>query len=305
MKSLSGYVIVTPVRDEVATIEQTIASVITQTVLPLEWIIVNDGSIDGTEEIVARAAKKYSWIRLISIKSRDDDKRSFAAVVENTSAGIRLLQTRSYEYLGLLDADVSFEKNYFEVLINRFKSNSLLGMAGGVVIDLGQPKNEYPRNRNDVPGAVQFFRRDCFEKIGGLIPIPEGGWDSMTCVMARINGYETCLFTDLIVNHLKPRNIAEGGIIRRKWQMGVRDHALGYLPIFELLKCIDRIKNKPYIVGAIAWAIGYCMACITFRPRVISTTLISQVRSEQIGRIRQEVFRPMSRCMVFLHDNCK
>ncbi len=280
-----GYILVTPVRDEVALIGRTIAAVLAQTVRPREWIIVSDGSTDGTDDIIRAAVADHPWLHLLALPPRTG--RSFAAVVKNTTLGIQSLQIPDYEYLGLLDSDVTFQTDYFEQLLARFTANPRLGLAGGVVIDVGRPRDQFPRNREDVPGAVQFFRRECFEQMGGLIPIPEGGWDGMTCVQARMAGYETRLFTDLVVDHHKPRNIAEGGAVRRKWQMGVRDYAAGYHPLFELVKCAGRIGEPPVGVAAAAWWIGYCTAAVQRRPRVVPAPVIAQVRREQMTRLRR------------------
>lgn len=285
-----SYVLVTPVRDEEATIGRTIASVLKQTVLPREWVIVSDGSTDGTDEIVRKAAAENPWIRLLPLTPRPG--RSFAAVVLNTEKGIRHLDFRDHGFLGLLDSDVEFQTDYFEQLMKRFAAEPALGLAGGVVIDVGLPKDQFPRNRRDVPGAVQFFRRECFEAIGGLIPIPEGGWDGMTCAMARMKGYQTRLFTDLVVDHLKPRNISEGGFIRRKWQMGVRDYAAGYHPVFETVKCVSRLKNPPFVIGAIAWWIGYFMAWFQRRERVVPQEVIDYIQNEQMARLRRFIGSP-------------
>ena len=283
MNSALAYVLVTPVRDEEATIGRTIESVLRQTHLPREWVIVSDGSTDGTDAIVRRAAGQHSWIRLLPLAPRPT--RSFAAVVHNTETGIRHLRCREYGFLGLLDADVMFQADYFEQLLGRFAAEPALGLAGGVVIDVGLPRERFPLTRAEVPGAVQFFRRECFEKIGGLIPIPEGGWDGMTCVMARMHGYQTRLFTDLVVDHLKPRNVSEGGVVRRKWQMGVRDYAAGYHPVFEGVKCISRLKDPPILIGALAWWLGYCTAACRRRARIVEPAVVAHVRREQWQRI--------------------
>ena len=285
MSDYHTYVLVTSVRDEETTIGLTIGSVLKQTVLPREWVIVSDGSTDGTDGIVRQAAALHPWIRLVSLALRSG--RSFAAVVHNTEAGIRHLECQDYRYLGLLDGDVTFQTDYFEQLIRRFEAEPSLGLAGGVVIDIGLPRDRFPRNRIDVPGAVQFYRRECFERIGGLIPIPEGGWDGTTCAMARMNGYKTRLFTDLVVDHLKPRNISEGGVVRRKWQMGVRDYAAGYHPVFETVKCLSRLKDSPWLIGAGAWWVGYCMASLQRRKRVVPPQLIEYIRHEQSTRLRR------------------
>ena len=283
MNPEASYVLVTPVRDEEATIGRTIMSVLRQSVQPREWVIVSDGSTDGTNDIVRRAAAQHPWIRLLQLAPRPT--RSFAAVVHNTEMGIGHLKSRDNHFIGLLDADVEFQADYYEQLMHRFVSEPSLGLAGGVVIDIGLPRNRFPRNLAEVPGAVQFFRRECFERIGGLIPIPEGGWDGITCAMARMNGYQTRLFTDLVVDHLKPRNISEGGAVRRKWQMGVRDYAAGYHPVFEGVKCVSRLKDPPLIIGALAWWIGYCGALFGRRERVVPTEVLKHIRREQLQRL--------------------
>ena len=278
-----SYVLVTPARDEAATIGRTIAAVTRQTVTPSEWIIVSDGSTDATDDIVRDAGTRHPWIRLLALPPRTG--RSFAAVVHNTELGIRSLNTVSYRFLGLLDSDLDFAPTYFEEVLTRFAASPRLGMAGGVVIDVGRPKHVLPKNRLEIPGAVQFFRRECFESLGGLVAIPEGGWDCLTSVMARMNGYETRLLTDLVVDHLKPRNISQGGSIRRVWQLGERDYAIGYDPLFELVKCVSRVMEPPAVVSAIARWFGFCAAALARRPRVVRPDVVAFLREEQRRRL--------------------
>jgi len=281
--AMPSYVLVTPVRNEENTIGRTIESVLKQTILPREWIIVNDGSTDSTEAIVQKACSENPWIKCVNLQPRE--KPSFAAVVQNTELGISQIATADYEFLGLLDSDVEFQKDYFEILIDEFRNNKRLGLAGGVAIDIGKPKNVLPRNRQDVPGALQFFRRDCFESLGGLIAIPEGGWDSITCAKARMNGYETKLVAKLIVDHLKPRNTIHGGTVRRIWQMGTRDYALGYHPLFEFAKCISKYRERPYFIYGFLWWLGYLSSSIQRKERRLPTDVSRYIRQEQLQRL--------------------
>ncbi|RJQ80682.1 MAG: glycosyltransferase family 2 protein [Desulfobacteraceae bacterium] len=280
-----AYVLITPVKDEEALIGETIASVISQSILPLQWVIVCDGCTDRTEEIVRAATECCSWIRLICLPQRAE--RSFAAVVHAAEAGALAITVKDYHYIGLLDADLRFGPDYFERVIERFETNPRLGLGGGMVVDLGQPKDRSPRNRLNVPGAAQFFRRKCFEDLGGLIAIPEGGWDTLTCIQARMLGYETRLFTDLVIDHLKPRNISKGGMLRRMWQMGVRDYALGYHPVFEVFKCTGRLAKYPPVVGAVAWLAGYLAANLMRRKRLIPHNMLRFSEAEQLGRVKR------------------
>ncbi|MDB6169038.1 MAG: hypothetical protein JWM88_1902 [Verrucomicrobia bacterium] len=279
----AAYVLITPAKNEERLIGETIQSVVSQTWLPAQWVIVSDGSTDRTDEIVRMAAAAHSWIKLLPLPPRAG--RNFAAVVHATEAGLRALTVSDYAYVGFLDSDLRFQADYFERVIAEFERSPRLGLAGGVAIDLGLSKDRLPRNRQDVPGALQFFRRECFERLGGLLAIPEGGWDALTCARARMLGYDTRLITTLIVDHLKPRNVGEGGIFRRKWQMGVRDYALGYHPLFEFVKCLGRWHERPLFIGAACWWIGYCSAVFQRRPRLIPPDLLSFVRAEQRKRL--------------------
>jgi hypothetical protein len=277
------YVLVTPVRNEVETVGRTIESVVGQTCLPKEWVIVSDGSTDGTNEVIESACLGRPWIRLLKLPARLE--RSFAAVVQNTELGVAALECQHFDYLGLLDADVEFQADYYERVLRRFDENPRLGLGGGVVIDVGSQPSRLPRNRSDVPGAVQFFRRECFRSLGPLYQVPEGGWDCLTCVVARMNGFETQLFPELVVKHLKPRNAAEGGAFRRHCQLGERDYALGYDPVFAVVRWLARAFDSPVLGGATAALLGYAGAALRRRPRVVPREVIDFMRKEQSERL--------------------
>jgi glycosyltransferase involved in cell wall biosynthesis len=284
MTGSNRYVLITPTRDEEKTIGRTIASVVSQTILPVEWLIVNDGSTDGTEALVENARLDHPWIRLIQLPPRAE--RCFGAVAKATKIAVENLTITDYGYIGLLDSDVEFSPIYFESVIREFEANSRLGLAGGWVLDADENPNIPPDNLRDVPGAVQFFRRDCFESLSGIHVIPEGGWDMLTCAEARMNGYETVLLTSLKVDHLKPRNIAYGGIFSRRWQYGIRDYVLGYHPLFETVKCIGRLREPPLVISAACWWMGYMSAAITRKERRIPSDLLAHIRSEQLLRLK-------------------
>jgi biofilm PGA synthesis N-glycosyltransferase PgaC len=290
MPTNHGYILVTPTKNEEAHIGATLDSVVNQTVRPRQWVIVNDGSTDRTTAIVQAAAEKHPWIVHLILPARKN--RSFAAVVHATESGINALTINDYQFIGLLDSDVRFHSDYYAQVIARFAARPQLGLAGGVVIDLGTDKRRLPYNRMDVPGAVQFFRRECFEALNGLLAIPEGGWDALTCARVRMQGYESRLLTDLVVDHLKPRNISEGSLLRRKWQLGVRDYALGYHPLFELCKCIRLLSVSPFLIGGCSWWVGYCCASLQRRQRLIPTDVRNFMHSEQKRRIWQALLFP-------------
>lgn len=279
-----SYVLVTPVRNEERTIEITIKSVLAQSVLPREWVIVSDESTDQTDAIVSRYERNTPWLRLIQLKDRP--VRNFASVVFATEWGVKSLQTKDYPFLGLLDADVRLPADYYAQILARFTATTRLGLAGGLVVDTVNGRQTRSRQYlQDVAGAVQFFRRNCFESLGCLMPLPDGGWDAITCVRARMNGFKTVTFPDLIVEHLKPRNVAEGNVLRRNWQFGVRDHALASHPLFEVAKCCGRCLDFPPLLASMARLTGYGWAVLSRRKRQLPADLCLHIRREQLARL--------------------
>ena len=283
-----GYCLITPARNEEALIGFTLESVVRQTVRPVEWVIVSDQSMDRTDEIVRSYAANHPFIKLLRLEQRP--KRSFASVVFALEAGIGVLQCKDYQFIGLLDSDIKFGPDYYEQIIARFKADSKLGLAGGLVVDCvngvrASSLHSKGQSLRDVAGAVQFFSRECFEKLGGLLAVPEGGWDTLTCVQARQCGYHTQTFSDIEVDHLKPRNIAEGNLIRRNQQMGEREYALGYHPFFEAVKCGYRCLERPLLVGGLSRLWGYVSCYLRRRKRIVPDGAIKQIRREQLNRL--------------------
>lgn len=168
------YVLITPARNEAAFIEKTIQSVIAQTVLPKRWIIVSDGSTDGTDEIVWKYRDGREWLELIRLPEREE--RHFAAKVKAFNAGYERVKDLSFEVIGNIDADISFGQDFLAYLLEQFETMPDLGVAGThyVESDFHSYRNSYI-NVHHVNGQCQLFRRACFKDIGGYVPIK--GWD--------------------------------------------------------------------------------------------------------------------------------
>lgn len=279
-----AYVLVTAVRNEADVVGETLASMRDQTVPPAEWVIVSDGSTDGTDALVQAAAQASPWIKLLQLPPRT--QACLAARIKAIQQGLGQLQCRDYAFIGALDGDLRFATNYYERVLAAFAQNPRLGIAGGRVVDVGMDRTRLPRNRQDVPGGVQLFRRECFEAQGGYLELPEGGSDTVACARARMLGYETRLLTELVVDHLKPRNVWAGGLFRRKWQLGVREYALGNHPLFELLKCLGRVSEPPWLVGALCRWTGYLGCALRRLPRPVPADVVAHIRREQLARLK-------------------
>ena len=279
-----AYVLVTPVRDEERTVGTTLESVVQQSFRPIEWVVVSDGSVDRTDEIVREYAQRFPFIRLLSRPKQD--RRSFSSVVQTMQAGLNAIESRSYQYVGFLDADIRLDRSYYSEVVARFREDSRLGLAGGLVTDIVDGRRvRGTQALGEVAGAVQFFRRSCFESLGDLISVPEGGWDALTCVQARMSGFRTQTFPDLLVDHLKPRNASEGNVARRHFYLGKRDYALGNHPLFEAAKCLHRLFEHPWVVGGTARWAGFFGSWVSRQERVVPEAIIQRIRTEQLSRL--------------------
>src|SRR5690606_3909110 len=122
---LPSYVVITPARNEAQFIERTIQSMVAQDVRPLRWVIVSDGSTDGTDEIVARYAAEHFWIELIRMPDRPE--RNFAGKVHAFNAGYARVSGLPYDVVGSLDGDLSFDQDHFAFLLNKLAEDPELG----------------------------------------------------------------------------------------------------------------------------------------------------------------------------------
>jgi len=218
--------------------------------------VVNDGSTDRTDEIVERYARNHSLIQ--PVRAGEKSERNCSSKVKAFKAGYGLLGDTKYDYIGNLDADVSFGPEYFEQVLKRFEENAELGIGGGIIQELID--GEYVTQTislNSVAGAVQLFRRHCYEDIGGYIPIKEGGIDAAAEIMARMRGWKTQTFPELKVLHHRRVAIGKGNILSMRFRTGRTNRLLGYHPLFQMLSSLYRIKQRPYLLGSLLILSGY------------------------------------------------
>jgi glycosyltransferase involved in cell wall biosynthesis len=258
------YVLVTPARNEEAFIEGAILSVVSQTIRPERWVIVSDGSTDGTDEIIKQFAKEYAWIELLRMPEHRD--RTFAAKAACFNAGYDRLKSGDFDLIGNLDADITLPDDYYEFLLGRFAEMPKLGVAGTPFIeDASRPQNHtYAHKFADlehVSGACQMFRRQCFEEVEGYTPIKGGGIDWVAVTTARMKGWQTRTF--------------------------VEDYYVGGHPLWQVLRGIFQMKEKPFVLGGLFLIFGYFWAMVKRTPRPVSPELIAFHQGEQMARLRK------------------
>jgi poly-beta-1,6-N-acetyl-D-glucosamine synthase len=281
---LLTYVLVTPARNEEAYIQKTIESVVSQTVLPLRWVIVSDGSTDRTDEIVRTFERRHDWIELVRMPEHAD--RQFASKVHAFNAGYERLQGLSYELIGSLDADLSFGPDYFEFLLHKFSENPRLGVAGTPFVENGSHYDYRFANIEHVSGACQLFRRECFEEIGGYIAIKGGGIDWVAVTTARMKGWRTRTFTERACVHHRPIWTAAVSPLRGQFSQGQQDWFLGGHPAWQVLRAGYQMTRPPYVVGGLGLLAGFWWALISRMRRPVPEDLVRFHRAEQMARLK-------------------
>jgi poly-beta-1,6-N-acetyl-D-glucosamine synthase len=278
------YVLVTPARNEAEFIEVTLRSVVAQTVRPARWIIVSDGSTDDTEKIVSGYAAEHEWIELVRIPERRE--RNFAAKVHAFNAGYATLHDVEYEFIGSLDADVSFDNEYFSYLLGRLAQDESLGLVGTPFLDSGKTYDYRFTSIEHVSGACQLFRRKCFEAIGGYLPIKGGGIDLIAVLMSRMKGWKTRTFTEKVCVHHRRLGTGQGSKLSTCFNYGVKDYTLGCHPLWEAFRTFYQMTRKPYVIGGLLVGIGYGWSLMRGLERTIARDLMAFRRREQIQRLR-------------------
>src|SRR5262245_8604021 len=278
------YVLITPARNEAQFIESTITSVVKQTIRPALWVIVSDGSTDGTDDVVRRYAARHDWIAPVRRPERAE--RHFAGKVEAFNAGYAVLRDLPYEVIGNLDADISFGEDYFAFLMSRFADNPRLGVAGTLYWEGHGLYDHRFNSQEDVNGGVQLFRRECFEAIGGYRPIRAGGIDLIAVLSARANGWQTRTFTDRVFLHHRKSGTAQPRALPGSLHRGRTDYLLGSHPAWEVLRAVYHMKNRPYVVGGVGILLGYFWAMLRRVERSIPDELVALRRSDQVRRLK-------------------
>lgn len=284
MLTLPKYVLITPARNEAKFIELTLKSMVAQTVLPLKWVIVSDGSTDGTDEIVKTYALGHPWIELVRMPERQE--RNFAGKVYAFNAGRAKVADLPYEVIGNLDGDVSFDEEYYEFLLRKFAENPRLGVAG---TPFTEGSGQYDYRFTDiahVSGQCQLFRRECFEEIGGYIPRKIGGIDLVAVITARMKGWQTRSFLDKIFVHQRQMNTATQHALLVPFRGGRGDYILGSHPVWEFSRCIYQMTRRPILVAGILRLAGFTWALLTRTEKGVSPDLVQFRRAEQIRRLR-------------------
>src|SRR5262245_44521033 len=191
-----------------------------------------------------------------------------------------------------MDADITVPPDYYEFLMSRFAAMPDLGVAGTPFVENERTPGAHSYSHsfadlNHVSGACQFFRRRCFEEIGGYTPVKEGGIDWIAVTTARMRGWTTRTFVEKTCRHHRAMGTADRNRLRARFRHGQEEYLVGGHPLFQLLRGLFQMKNRPLVLGGVCLTLGYASAWVTRRPSPVPAALRAFHRREQMDRLRK------------------
>lgn len=265
----SGYVLITPCRDEAAYARRSIDSVRRQTVPPALWVIVDDGSRDETPAILAEYAARVPWIRIV--RREDRGRRAVGpGVIDAFYAGLDTVDLARFGYLCKFDLDLDVPPRYFEILIQRMQADPALGTCSGKPYfeeaGTGRMVSEKCGDEMSV-GMTKFYRVACFKDIGGFVR--EVMWDGIDCHRCRMQGWVACSWDEpeLRFNHLRPMGSSQQNILVGRQRHGYGQYFMGTGLVYMTASCLFRIAHPPMLIGVLSTWWGFVKSALQRRPR--------------------------------------
>jgi len=279
-------VIISPVRDESKLITGTIESVLAQTVRPIEWVIVDDGSKDNTAELVQAYADKHPFIRLVKITDRGFRKLG-GGVVAAFKFGLTQIASPQYDYIAKLDGDMSFGPRYLEIMFGAFDADpKLAAVSGKVFRPEGDGLVEEWTIDEHVAGQFKLYRWHAYCDIGGFVE--EVLWDGIDVHTARMKGWTTKSFDhpQARLIHHRLMGSSDKNVYRGRLRLGRGIYFMGYHPLYALASALFRMREKPFLIGGVLIMVGYIKAAIQRVPRYDNLEFRAYLQRWQMEKLK-------------------
>jgi len=267
VKNPGRYVLISPCRNEAQFMRQTLESVLAQSIRPAKWVIVDDGSTDQTPQILAAYARQHEWIEIVTRSDRG--RRAVGpGVMEAFYAGYDTINPDDYDYFCKLDLDLRLPPRYFEILMQRMVANPRLGTCSGKAYleEEGALVAEGHGDETSL-GMTKFYRIACFKEIGGFVR--QVMWDGIDCHRCRMKGWIACSWDEpeLRFVHLRRMGSSQQSIFAGRMRQGFGYYFMGTGLLFMTAAAINRISEKPYVLGGLAMLWGYIKGAAQRKPR--------------------------------------
>jgi glycosyltransferase involved in cell wall biosynthesis len=267
--------IVSPVRNEALHIDKVARAVAAQELAPARWVVIDDGSTDGTYELLKELEGEIDFLTVMRAPAATagpdgrgpKDRLAQAIEVHNFNLALAQVDSEQYTHVMKLDGDIELPADYLGVLMERFGEDPSLGLAGGVLVEPTPEGGTRPIliPSHHVHGALKCYSRACFEAIGGMQE--RLGWDTIDGTYARMRGFQTRNFRDLVSIHHRPIASADGRL-RGRARHGECAYITHYGPLWVLLRSLKVARNNPVGLSGIAFVYGYTHAWVLRVERV-------------------------------------
>jgi glycosyltransferase involved in cell wall biosynthesis len=280
---MQNYLLVTPVKNEEHSLPNLISSVTKQSIKPVIWVIVNDGSTDNTEAIINQAKKRHNWIHTITLPETQRDIGFHYTVVcqRGFEEAINYAQNNNikYTYIALLDADMNLENNYFEYLIHQMDTESKLGITSGWILSKVNEKYVAEnQNTNQPSGGARIWKSQCFSETKGYETVMSP--DSVSNARAILGGWQIKRFKEVRAFQSRETSSAEG-----LWKGYTRNGEHAYHLHFHFISTIGKAFNYAIhgeIQRGAAYFYGYTKACFNRTRRISDSDLIQFFKTKSL-----------------------
>lgn len=285
------YMLMTAAYNEARFLPAAIESVLAQTLRPDRWIIVSDASTDDTDRIAAEAAAAHDFIKFLRFENpapRSPYPMGGVAwkKVSALNAGLAAFGPVTADYLGNIDADVTFEPDFFARLVEKLDAEPDIGLGGGFIYNTNDGVlGPYFINPDVVGGPAQVFRRRVYEAIGGYIAW--GQEDTIAQIMVRMHGHRVHSFADLTVLHHKVARKKGGTPLKGQFHSGRMERAMRFHPLHMAARCASRLGRRP--LGSLARLAGYGWAAVQGLGTRLPAEVIAFNRREQMAALRRRL----------------
>jgi glycosyltransferase involved in cell wall biosynthesis len=193
--------IIIPAHNEEENLPFTLDSLQQQSFQNFTTVIVNDGSVDRTADVIRKYTTTDTRFQTIDLQKSAHQPGS--KVVNAFNNGLKTQNVNDFDIICKFDADIILPEHYLETIENTFRDNPDYGLAGGLlyVEKDGNWVYEGNSNKHHVRGPMKAYRKECFLQMGGLRETL--GWDNIDSVLLANLGWKEIVLPELHVKLIK------------------------------------------------------------------------------------------------------
>lgn len=297
-RSTQRLLLISPVRNEEAYLELIADAVASQTRPPDLWIVVDDGSTDRTAEILAELTERIDFLRVLDTTKLPKigavpDRLATAAEARAFNLGLNSVDWEDFTHIAKLDGDTELPPGYFERVLDEFERDPKLGLAGGVYADPDpSPEGDGWKvvgipSEHHVPGTLKCYSRSCLQAVGGMQE--RLAWDTIDETYARMRGYRTRAYPELIAHHHRPWGSADG-TLRGRARHGECAYIVHFTLPWVTLRSLKLARTRPRGLSGLAFLYGYLRSAARRVPRVEDSEfrrfVHGELRARMLGALR-------------------